>query len=452
MLNEPVQNIIPRLAGPSILSMLVTAIYNMADTFFVSQINTSASAAVGIIFSLMAMFQAMAFTIGMGAGNNIARLLGQGQDEEAARFAATGYFTELIAGALIAALGLLNLKRLVYLLGATDTIAPYAMSYASYILFGTPFIMASFGMNNMLRFQGNSFYSMIGITAGGILNMILDPILIYGLKLGIAGAAIATAFSQFVSFVILTCQCNFMPACITIRFRNFTPRLSVYRRILYIGMPSMARQGVASLASVVMNHAAHPYGDAAIAAIAIVNRFAMFVNSAVIGFGQGFQPVCGFNFGAKKYRRVKEAYYFTLKVMTAILVTYGIISFVFARPIVTQFRREDPVVIEIGTLALRLQALTMPLVAQITLANMFTQTTGYGLRATFVAALRQGIGLMLFLLTLPPVFGLLGLQMAQPASDILSAVLSFLIVRGILKELDQKQREADAAEQSPGGA
>ena len=443
MLSEPVQKLIPRLAGPSILSMLVTAIYNMADTFFVSQISTSASAAVGIIFSLMAIMQATAFTIGMGSGNNIARLLGQKKDEEAAVFAATGYFTELIVASILAVLGLLNLERLVYFLGSTDTIAPYAMDYAHYILFGAPFLMCSLGMNNMLRFQGNSFYSMIGITTGGILNMFLDPLFIYGFHMGIKGAAIATAFSQFVSFVILTCQCNFMPACISIRFRNFRPGIGIYKKILYIGMPSLARQGSSAVASVVMNHAAHPYGDAAIAAIAIVNRFTMFVNSVVIGFGQGFQPVCGFSFGAKKYRRVYEAYYFSLKVCACILVAYGLVSFTFAGPIIRVFRREDAEVIRIGTLALRLQAVTMPLLAQITIANMFTQTTGYGLRATFVATLRQGTCLMLFLLTLPRALGLLGLQAAQPASDILSAILAFYICRGIIRELKDKEDEID---------
>ncbi|SFR75631.1 MATE family efflux transporter [[Clostridium] aminophilum] len=435
MMNERIETLIPKLALPSIVSMLITAIYNMADTFFVSQISTSASGAVGIIFSMTAAIQAMAFTIGMGSGNMISRLLGQKKKEDAARYAAVGFFTELIVGAVIAALGLTHNHALVRLLGATETIAPYAESYARFILYGTPFFMCSLGMNNMLRFQGNSFYSMIGIGTGGVLNMILDPILIFGFGMGIAGAAIATAFSQFVSFSILLAQCNRMPACISIRARNFRPTPKMYGNIFFIGFPSLARQGIMSVSTIILNHTAAPFGDAAIAAMAIVTRISVFMNSAVIGFGQGFQPVCGFNYGAKQYKRVERAYYFSLKVTFCFLLAMAAIVFVFAEPVVTVFRREDAEVIRIGTLALRLQCLTMPLAAQITMANMFSQTVGYGIRATLVASLKFGICLIPALAILPPLFGILGIQMAQPAADIAAAVIAFLITRGILNDL-----------------
>ena len=446
MVNDPVEQLIPRLALPSIVSMLVTAVYNTADTFFVSQISTAASGAVGINFSLMSILQAFAFTIGMGSANMISRLLGKRDMRAAERYAATGYFTELLFGTFLAAVCMLNLRRLVYLLGSTDTIAPYAMDYARYILFGAPFLMCSLGMNNMLRFQGNSFYSMIGIASGGILNMILDPILIFGFRMGIAGAAIATAFSQFVSFVILTCQCNFMPACITIRFRNFRPTLEMYKNIIHIGLPSLARQGIMSIGAIVLNKTAHPYGDAAISAMAIVTRFSMLMNSSIIGFGQGFQPVCGFNYGARNYRRVRRAYFFSLKTCTMILVVFGVFTFLFARPIVTLFRREDAEVIRIGTLALRLQALTFPLQAQIVFANMFTQTVGYGFRAAFVATLKSGTCLIPILLVLPRFLGLFGIQAAQPLSDIISAFIAFLIVRGLLAELSEKEAYQERVE------
>ena len=438
MMHEPIQTLIPRLAVPTIISMLVTSIYNMADTFFVSQINTSASAAVGIIFSMMALIQAVAFMIGMGSGNAISRLLGQQKTEQACRFAAVGFFTELIVGVLLAAVGLTHIRQLVFALGATETIAPYAMDYAQYILFAAPFMMGAFGMNNMLRFQGNSFYAMIGITTGGVLNMILDPILIFGFQMGIAGAAIATAFSQFVSFCILLTQCNRMPSCLSIRFRNFRPTLAMYREIIRCGLPSLARQGIASLSVILLNFSAHPYGDAAIAAMSIINRFSMFVNSATIGFGQGFQPVCGFNFGAKNYKRVVDSYRFCLKTVFCFLLVCGLLTFLFAHPIIAAFRKEDAEVIRIGTLALRLQALTFPLMAQITMSNMFTQTIGYGVRATIVASLRQGICLIPLLLMLPPVCGLFGIQLAQPLSDVMSAVIAWLITRRILRELREE--------------
>ena len=445
MMHEPVQTLIPRLAIPSVISMLVTSIYVMADTFFVSQISTSASGAVGIIFSLMAMLQAVAFTVGIGSGNMISRYLGQKGVRTAERYAAVGFFTELLLGILLAGWGLLNIRTLVFALGSTETIAPYAVDYVRYILFGAPFLMASLGMNNMLRFQGNSFYSMIGITTGGILNILLDPILIFGFHMGISGAAVATAFSQFLSFAILLCQCNLMPVCLSIRIKNFRPTPEMYKNILRIGIPSLARQGIAAVSAVVMNFSAHPYGDAAIAAIAIVTRVAMFMNSAVIGFGQGFQPVCGFNYGAGNYRRVREAYHFSFRVCFTVLLILGTGAFLLAHPIVALFRREDAEVIRIGTLALRLQAITIPLAAQITMANMFSQTTGYGLRATLVASLRQGLCLIPVLLVLPRLLGLLGLQAAQPISDIFAALIAFLVTRSILRELREAEEESRGA-------
>lgn len=451
MINEPVHGLIIRLAIPTIISTLITSIYNMADTFFVSQINTSASAAVGIIYALSAIIQAFAFMIGMGSGNNIARLLGQKKNERAAYFASVAYFTELIVGTLLAVIGLANLESLVYLLGATDTIAPYAMDYARYILLAAPFMMCSLGMNNMMRFQGNSMFSMLGIASGGILNLILDPIFIYdfGLGLGISGAAIATGISQFISFLILTYLCNHIDSCISIRISNFRPSLKMYTSIVHNGMPSLARQGIASVASVVMNLAAHPYGDAAIAAISIVNRITMFMNSAVIGFGQGFQPVCGYNYGAKKYRRVMDAYYFSLKVEFIVLGTLCLLGFIFASPVITLFRREDAEVIRIGTMALRMQVLTFYLMAQINMANQFTQTIGYGFRSTVLSLLRQGIYLIPMVAILSKAFGLMGLLAATPVSDILSSVTAFFITRAILKDFKKMAAEQDEAEADP---
>ena len=451
MINEPVHGLIIRLAIPTIISTLITSIYNMADTFFVSQINTSASAAVGIIYALSAIIQAFAFMIGMGSGNNIARLLGQKKNERAAYFASVAYFTELIVGTLLAVIGLANLESLVYLLGATDTIAPYAMDYARYILLAAPFMMCSLGMNNMMRFQGNSMFSMLGIASGGILNLILDPIFIYdfGLGLGISGAAIATGISQFISFLILTYLCNHIDSCISIRISNFRPSLKIYSAIVHNGLPSLTRQGIASVASIVMNLAAHPYGDAAIAAISIVNRITMFMNSAVVGFGQGFQPVCGYNYGAKKYRRVMDAYYFSIKVEFIVLGTLCFLGFIFASPIITLFRREDAEVIRIGAMALRMQVLTFYLMAQINMANMFTQTIGYGFRATIISLLRQGLYLIPMVTILSKAFGLMGLLAATPVSDILSSVTAFFITRAILKDFKKMAAEQDEAEVEP---
>lgn len=445
MIETPVNRLIPRLAVPTIISMLVTSIYNMADTFFVSQLSTSASGAVGVMFSAMSMIQAIGFTLGMGSGNHISRSLGNRDEERAGVFAATAFYTAAIIGVGILAVGTLFSRQLVFFLGATETIAPYAQDYARYILIGAPFMMTSFVMNNILRSQGNAVFAMVGITVGGILNMILDPLLIFGLDLGISGAAIATMVSQIISFCILLYQCNARPDCIKIQLSKFRPSGKVYGEILHAGLPSFCRQGLASVAAVILNFAAGPYGDAAIAAMSIVTRFMMFINSSLIGFGQGFQPVCGFNFGAERYDRVLEAFWFCVKVAVIMLTVFGIVSFGISRPIVTAFRREDLQVIEIGTLALRLQLLTMPFQAWVIMVNMLTQSIGYGFRASLVAMGRQGLFLIPALLIFPKLFGILGLQMAQPIADMLTFVLATVIVSGILKELRQMKEKQNFA-------
>ncbi len=442
MMETPVSRLIPRLAVPTIISMLVTAVYNMADTFFVSRIGTSASGAVGVIASLMFMIQAIGFTFGMGSGNYISRSLGDQDGAEAGRAAATAFFTVLAIGVLMLLGGSLFMEPLVYLLGATPTIAPFAMDYMRYILYAAPFMLGSFVLNNILRSQGIALYAMFGIAAGGILNMILDPILIFGFHMGIAGAAIATMASQMISFVILLCQCNLRKDSIKIQISKFTPSPRMYGIILHAGLPSLCRQGMMSISSVVLNRAAGPYGDAAIAAMSIVTRFMMFINSGLIGFGQGFQPVCGFNFGAKRYDRVLDAFWFCFKVATVMLTLLGAVSFGLARPIITAFRKDDLDVIQIGTRALRLQLLTMPIQGWIIMCNMMTQSIGYGFRASLVAMGRQGLFLIPALMILPGMLGLFGVQVAQAVADVCTFFLASGIIAGILRDFKQKAAAA----------
>ena len=445
MLNAPIRRVIPKLAVPTIISMLISSIYNMADTFFVSQLGTSASGAVGVIFSAMAIIQAIAFTIGMGSGTSLSQALGAGDEDRAERFAATGFFTAFAVGILIAALGLTHIDELVRFLGATETIAPYARDYATYIFYAAPFMMCSFVMNNLLRFEGLALYGMVGIASGGLLNMALDPVFIFVLGFGTAGAAIATAISQVVSFTILLIMNNTRKSAISIRLARFTPSPQMYGRILYNGFPSLGRQGIASVSTILLNQTAGPYGDAAIAAMSIVSRFIMFINSSVIGFGQGFQPVCGFCFGAKRYDRVREAFWFCVKVTTVVLIVLGAISFALSRPIITRFRPDDADVIAIGTLALRLQLATIPLWGLITMGNMFAQSIGYGVRATIISVSRQGLFLIPALIVLPRLYGLFGIQVAQPVSDLFSFVLTLALCRGILKEFARLEKGEAAA-------
>ena len=447
MANAPISKIIPKLAVPTIISMLVTSIYNMADTFFVSQLGTSASGAVGIIFSAMAIIQALAFMIGMGTGNFIARMIGAGNRKLAEELASIAFFTGFGVGLVISVIGNANIGQLVRMLGSTETIAPYAEAYASYIFVAAPFMICSFIMNNLLRFQGKALFAMVGITTGGVLNMVLDPVFIFGLDMGTAGAALATGLSQFISFCILLFMCNSREDCISIHPKKFKPTLAIYGEIIHGGLPSLGRQGIASIATIIMNTMAQPYGDAAIAAMSIVNRFMMFVGSAMIGFGQGYQPVCSYCFGARLYDRVKKACVYCVKVSTIFLLAVSVIGLIFSGNIIQMFRKDDLEVIRIGTLALRLQLLTMPLQGLVVMGgNMTPQSIGYGIRATIVSTARQGWLLIPILLCTVPVFGVLGIQMAQPIADVGTFILAAVVTKGIFKDLDRKKAEMTAGD------
>ena len=442
MANAPISKIIPKLAAPTIVSMLISSIYNMADTFFVSQLGTSASGAVGVIFSAMSIIQALAFMIGMGTGNFIARMIGAGNRKLAEELASIAFFTGFGVGLVIAVIGNANIGQLVRMLGSTETIAPYAEAYASYIFVAAPFMICSFIMNNLLRFQGKALFAMVGITTGGVLNMVLDPIFIFGLDMGTAGAALATGLSQFISFCILLFMCNSREECISIHPKKFKPTLAIYGEIIHGGLPSLGRQGIASIATIIMNTMAQPYGDAAIAAMSIVNRFMMFVGSAMIGFGQGYQPVCSYCFGARLYDRVKKACVYCVKVSTIFLLAVSVIGLIFSGNIIQMFRKDDLEVIRIGTLALRLQLLTMPLQGLVVMGgNMTPQSIGYGIRATIVSTARQGWLLIPILLCTVPVFGVLGIQMAQPIADVGTFILAAVVTKGIFKDLDRKKAE-----------
>ncbi len=438
ILNEPVEKVIPRLAVPTILSMLTTTVYNLADTYFVSQLGTSASGAVGIIYSAMMLIQAFSYMIGQGAGIVISQLLGEGHDEEAKKFASVAWFTGLGLGCAIALLCMTRMNTVVMLLGSTKTIAPYAADYARFIFLAAPFVVCSFIMNCLLRYQGFAVYSMVGITLGGVLNIILDPILIFGFGMGTMGAGLATGFSQFVSFCVLLFMCNTHKDAIQITPRHFRPTARIYGRILYTGFPSLARQGILSLSSVMLNSIAGGYGDAAVAAMSIISRCTTFINSVIVGFGQGFQPVCAFNFGARKYDRVRRAFWFCVKVSTVTLIVLCLTAAFLSGHIIEVFRKGDAEVIEIGTFALRAQLFTMPLWGYYIMCNMLSQSIGYGFRASVISCARHGLFLIPALAVLPRVFGMRGLQVAQPVSDVLAFILAVVLVSRILKELDQE--------------
>lgn len=449
MLSQPVQHLVCRMAVPTIISMLVTSFYNMADTFFVGKLNTQATGAVGVVFSVMALIQAFGFFFGHGSGNFISRKLGAKEFEESNRMAAVGFFTAFFTGVAAGMLGIIFLTPLAKALGSTPTILPYTKDYLRIILMGCPFMMSSLVLNNQLRFQGSASYAMVGIVTGAVLNIALDPLLIFSCGMGVAGAALATVVSQIVSFAILFLMSR-RGGNIHIAFRNFKPSMHLYAEIFRGGIPSLCRQGLASVAQIRLNHAAGAFGgdfgDAAIAALSIVNRISMFANSALIGFGQGFQPVCGMNYGAKKYSRVRGAFFFCVRYAAIFLVVVSVAGFTFARPLVGLFRKEDADVIRIGTLALRLQCLVFPLNAWIVMCNMMLQSIGKAAKASLVAAARQGIFFIPLIWILPMFFGLLGVQMCQTWSDVCSFLLSLPLGISVLREMKRAEQETVSVE------
>ena len=437
MTTAPVGRLICRLAVPCIISMLITSFYNMADTFFVGMLKSNAATgAVGVVFSMMAIIQATGFFFGHGSGNFISRELGKHNHEDASNMAATGFFSALAFGLLICVLGQLFLEPLAYLLGSTDTILPYAKAYLRVILFGAPWMTASLVLNNQLRFQGSAFYGMIGIASGAVLNIGLDPLLIFAFDMGVAGAAWATIISQFVSFCLLLAGC-FRGGNLHIHISRVQLKWSYYAMIVKGGLPSLARQGLASVATICLNQAARSYGDAAIAAMGVVQRITMFGASAMIGFGQGFQPFCGFNYGAKLYDRVKKAFWFCCKSSTVFLLAVSAMGFVFAPQLVALFR-DDPEVIAIGAAALRFQCLTFAAHGWVVMSNMMLQTIGRTVPATFLAMARQGIFFIPLVWILSSVLGLLGIQMTQMISDLLTLACSIPIQLHTLRTLERQ--------------
>lgn len=433
MTTASIPPLICSLALPTIATMLITSVYNMADTYFVGKLGTSATAAVGIAFSLMCVIQAIGFTFGMGSGNYISRLLGEKEMDQAERVATTGFLTTVGIGIVLMLIGLCTVSPLVRLLGATETIAPYAESYIRFILIGAPWMTGSFVLNNLLRYQGNAFWGMIGIGAGGVLNIALDPLFIFVFGMGTSGAALATIISQFISFVILLIFCT-RGNNIRIRVKCFTPKWAIYKEILRGGLPSFYRQGLSSIATIILNTCAGFYGDAAIAAMSIVTRLMQFALSTLLGFGQGFQPVCGFNYGAKKYDRVLEAFWFCVKTATGVLFVIALLGFMNAPELIRIFR-DDAKVIEIGTKALRFQCLTFPLSSWIVMNNMLMQTIGKGTKASILALSRQGLFFIPIIVITAKYFGLLGVELSQPLADVGAFILAIPLGVSVVKEL-----------------
>ena len=421
MTMQPVPSLIVKLGIPTMISMFITSIYNMADSYFVGQINTSASGATGVVLGLMAILQAIGFMFGHGSGSIISRKLGQKDIKSASRFSSTGFYSALSSGFAILILGSIFLTPLMLLLGSTPTILPYARTYAICILCAAPALVSSCVLNNILRYEGRAFFAMIGLTSGGILNIFLDALFMQHMNMGILGAGLATAISQYVSWILLLTMFILKKTQTSLKFKYARFNIATIGDIVTTGLPSLARQGLASISTMLLNNAAGVYGDAAIAAMSIANRISMFIFSAVLGIGQGFQPVAGFNFGAKKYTRVREGFFFTLGFGTVMLGIAALAVYLNAGTCIQIFR-DDPEVITIGIPALQAQCLALFFVPFQVCNNMMFQSIGYKFNATFLSSLRNGLFFIPILLIASFIFGLSGIQVSQAIADVMTSL------------------------------
>lgn len=436
MTKQPVGSLVIKLGIPTTLSMLVTNIYNMVDTMFVGKLGTSASGAVGIVFGFMSILQAFGFLFGQGAGSIISRRLGNKDEDSASVVASTAFFSSMFMGLLIGILGTVFNTKMVYLLGSTDTILPYAKTYSLFIMAAAPFMTSTFTMNNILRFEGKASLSMVGLMTGAILNMVGDPILMFGLDMGIAGAGLSTAISQFISFCVLLSMFLSGKTQSKLSVRKITREFNVLFDIVATGFPSLVRQGLQAVSTMILNQQARIYGDAAVAAMSIVSRISFFIFAVGLGIGQGFQPVCGFNYGARKFSRVKEAFSFTLVAGEVLLGMFAVAGLLFSNQAIAVFR-DDAEVIAFGTPALRYQCMALFLNPLIVLSNMTLQSTGQRAWATFLSMMRSGLYLIPMIYILTYTMGARGIQLAQPVSDVLSFATALPVIVNFIRKLPE---------------
>ncbi|MBR4992426.1 MAG: MATE family efflux transporter [Clostridia bacterium] len=442
MLEQPISKIIPKMAIPTIVAFLINSVYSLADTFFVSSLGTNATAAVSVNSSLDQIIMMAGSMLAIGANSYIARLLGAKREEEANKVLSVAFFIALAFGTILAVFGCMFMTPMVRLLGATDTCLQYSIDYATYVLLVAPFMATSFVMNQCLRAEGSAVLSMIGMGFGSILNCVLDPIFIFGLDLGVAGASMATAISKLVSFAILIFPYLTKRSLLRISFKFFQPSREILGQIVKIGSSSMFRSGLAVVAGIVLNNIAGSISDAVLAGIGVTNKIMMFPFSVILGFGSGFQPVTGFNWGAKRYDRVLESYRFSAKCALAISITMAAALGLFANQVILLFAEADAEMQAIGALSIRLQCLALPIHAWVAVVNMFCNGLGKAKGALLLATARQGSCFLPIVYPMAWLFQANGVAAVQAAADVLTLCLAVPLSRKVLKEVKAKAIEA----------
>ena len=441
MLEDPIAKIIPIIAFPMVISMLIDAFYNLADTYFVSQLGTAATAAVGVNNSLMHFLRALGMGFGMGAASYMSRLLGAKKGDEASKVASTAILTSMMVVSSFAAIAFILRDPLVTLLGATGSSKQYSIDYATYILFAAPFTAGEIGLSQTLRSEGSTTYSMIGMVSGCIVNLALDPLFIMVLDWGVAGAAAATALSKVVSFCVLLSPFLRGKTLIHVSPKLFTPRKEIYLEIARMGIPSFLRASIMTVASVITNNYAGSYGDSVLAAVSVSNRIMMFIGSMVMGFGQGFQPIAGYCYGAKHYKRVRVAFWTTTAFGFGICVVFGTLVYLIAPSIVGIFTSNDSEIIRVGSYMVRVQCLVLPFHVWGAIINGIFQGLGRPVGATILGLSRQVLCLIPSMILLNTFFGVDGLMNAQAISDCLTMFIAVPLLINILGFLKKKEQE-----------
>ncbi len=435
MLEGNLVKVIPVIALPMIISMLIDSIYNMADTYFVSQLGRSATAAVGVNDSLLHFMRSIALGFGMGASSYISRLMGAKEEEEACRVGTTTLFTSMITLSVIAAVSYLFLSPLMTLLGATESVKPYSMDYGRFILLSAPFTAAEVAFSQILRSEGSTRYSMIGMLCGCGINIVLDPVFIHVMGLGVAGAAIATTISKGISFVVLFVPFLRKKTLIEIRLRYFTPKLSIYKEVAKMGIPTFLRSSMMTVASVGTDNGAGSFSDSALAAVSVVNKCCRLIGGAIMGFGQGFQPIAGYCYGAKRYKRVRDAFWTcTVMGMTACAIL-SVFMFLFSDQILSIFASDDREILQIGGLMLRSQCITLCLHVWVMIINGIFQALGKAIPAAVLGLSRQVICLIPCVVVMSALFGVNGLAVSQAAADVLSMGIALPLLIPLLNKL-----------------
>ena len=445
MLNEPISRIIPKMAIPTIVAFLINSIYSLADTYFVSSLGTNATAAVSVNSSLDQLIMMCGSMLAVGANSYIARLLGEGKEKKASQVLSTAFFTAMGIGAVLMVVGCAFMTPMVRLLGATPTCEQYSIDYATYVLYAAPFMAANFVMNQCLRSEGSATLSMVGMGFGGILNCVLDPIFIFGFDMGVAGASLATAISKWVSFAILIFPYLTGRSLLRLSVRNFTPSRDIYSEIISVGSSSMFRSGLAVVSAILLNSIAGSISDSVLAAVGVCNKVMMFPFSIILGFGSGFQPVAGFNWGAKRFDRVQESYRFCAKVAIIGSAVMGLFVGVFADTFVVLFAGTDEEMRRIGVICMVSQCIALPIHGWVAVVNMLCAGLGNAKGALALSTARQGSCFLPILYPLAWIFGAYGIAVVQAGADVLSLVLAVPIIRGMQKKIAAAQAELEAS-------